>query len=239
MSSNWKLSAAELHHYLKDSPDAVPIGMDAGLFPEEDEGSNEIAGEQLQALLDMVAQPEQAVYLLQGIPEKPEFQEWFYIVGDNLVSLQKIDEGFSLSTVANAQAMLQSIGDRLHVLPVAADLHYQLVMEEGDYHALRDMADSWDEVPAKAMLQADGLAPVSAGELYDSVANPEKRGRVYFWAVAGQEVTEEHILVVAEGSAVSWLALPIQPGSTTLLVQSAHEGDVERVIQAFWRSITD
>lgn len=189
----------------------------------------------LEAMLAIVADPRAVVRVQRSVPESDgELWCWYFIQGRKLIQLSTSSpEQFDLGWIADLDSVLAQIAE---ILPLETDpdeVRYRAIADEEDTDQIRTLVSDWEEVPALTIMEADGLAPVEAIELYDDLTEPMWHGRIDFMACSSGKGSIIHRLLLLQGQSFAWLAWQDGPGASDLHIQTASVGAFEGKLKTF------
>lgn len=193
----------------------------------------------LDSMLSVLADPLAVLRIWRSTPDRDE-EVWCWYFHSDADLVQLITSGpeqFEIGRVSDDKAALAQIDEVFPLNPMPKSVRYRAVVDQEDAELARTLADDWDEVPALTILEADGLSPVGAIELFNDVTEPQWRGQIDFMACKDGEVNIHHRLLVLQGQEGSWLAWQDDPDKSELHIQSASAGALREQVQLYWSQL--
>ena len=193
----------------------------------------------LDAMLSALVDPETVLRFWRSTPDRDEeVWCWYFQSGSDLVRLiTSGPEQFELGRVADDEAALAQIEEVFPLNPMPNSVSYRAVVDQEDAELARALANDWDEVPALTILEANGMSPVGAIELFNDVTEPQWRGQIDFMACRDGDVKLRRRLLVLQGEEGSWLAWQDDPDKSELHIQTASAGALRRQVQTYWLEV--
>jgi hypothetical protein len=196
---------------------------------EVDEDHYEIDA-RLGKMLVVVTDPQAVLRIHRIIPaEKEDFWCWYFVSDEQWVRLASSNsEQYELDQLSGIDSAVTQIAEILPLEPVQNELRYRATAEQDDVNLIASLVSDFEEVPALTLMEADGLGPVEAIELYNDLTEPEWRGWIDFLACSSGQITISHRLLVLQGAELSWMAWQDDPDRSDMHVQTATTGALEK-----------
>jgi hypothetical protein len=189
----------------------------------------------LEAMMVIITNPNSVVRVSRTIPDSDEaYWCWYYASEGEIIQLVASGpEEFELDRVGDIDGILAELVEFLPLEPAPDALHYRAIVDQEDADLVRALLDDWDEVPALSVMEADGLQPAEAVELYDDLEEPQWRGQVDFMACESGQIRLYRRLLVLQGDELSWLAWQDVADKSDLHIQTAETGALQEHLKTY------
>jgi hypothetical protein len=189
----------------------------------------------LEAMLAIVGDPKTVLRVHRGVPDShEELWCWYFISATHVVQLATSNpEQFELGWMSDLDSVLTQISEIFPLETMPDEVRYQAVADQEDANQVSTLVSGWEEVPALTIMEADGLTPVEAIELYDDLVEPMWRGRIDFMACSSGQVTINHRLLLLQGQSLAWFAWQDGPSASNLHIQTAIAGALQEHLMTY------
>lgn len=237
--TNITVSTTQLKALLQANGADQPIGVAAAYFENVQSADVVTLNDAESELIAVVANPQFVIRSHKEIPVSGEETHWYYVMGEDAVALTTTDSAeWSLARFGDVRAVLHHIERWLTPRPVPDDEPYKFVADKDDVLLVQDMRDVWAEVPALSVIESYGLDVSTASELFDSMVEPEWRGRIDFMHCQDGDVIADRTILILQGIAMSWLGYPRSERKQHLIIETAQAGALHAAIGSSWDGIT-
>jgi hypothetical protein len=201
-------------------------------------GNHYHADESLMSMIEVMVQPLAVVRTIRESAEGEEQRSWHFVNASAFVQMLAADDKhFRLDLIPDEQTVKDQISNFLPLEPVPENLNYRATVSQDDAQEIRSLASDWDEVPALEIIEADGLNLAQGKQLFEEIAAPVWRGRIDFIDCReGAGISRRRVLVL-QGQETSWLAWQTHPDESTLNIQTATTGALDKIVSDYWTEV--